>query len=148
MKRATRLSIQSTGAAMILLGSVGLVTSASAQDAKVEEKQRIVIMETKEGGAPEGLREFRILRDGKGELRLPGTCEHDKPAVNIDEKVGDQRTRVFICSKDGGTPAEQVARLEKARDRIVQQGDLSVEARERIRVKLDEAIARARAEQK
>lgn len=72
-------------------------------------------------------------------------CRGSGELVDIDEGEDNERVRMRLCTRgEGGSPAERVAALQRARDRLAEEDHLSAETRRRIIAQLDAAIARAR----
>jgi hypothetical protein len=128
----------------------GAATMASAEDSKagVKEQRRIVIMDHADGKAPAGAGEFRLKRGADGKLDLPGGCEQGSAAADLNQEDGNKRTRVLICTKAGGSAAEQLSSLEKAKERLARNEHLSAELRAKIGLQLDAEIARLRGSSK
>jgi beta-lactamase regulating signal transducer with metallopeptidase domain len=57
---------------------------------------------------------------------------------------GDEGTRVIVCSRGTATPAERIERMQRVRDRLAEDGELSAEQRSRVTAALDREIARLR----
>ncbi|HYI64698.1 MAG TPA: M56 family metallopeptidase [Allosphingosinicella sp.] len=57
---------------------------------------------------------------------------------------GDERTRVIVCSRGTATPAERIERMQRVRDRLAEDGELSAVQRSRVAAALDREIARLR----
>lgn len=74
-------------------------------------------------------------------------CQGATPEVDVSDesKQGDKvkRSRVIICNK-GGSGVDIVATLEKAREGIATQQELSAEARSKALAAIDAAIERHR----
>lgn len=86
----------------------------------------------------------KVLRFDRAELLAK--CEAGKTEIEGTMAEGDrQRTRIVLCSKGGGDPAERTAQLEKALERIAGNESLSAEHRERMTTALREAIEESRA---
>ena len=77
-----------------------------------------------------------------GEVVVPDCDPAGRTEVN--EGGDDQRTRVILCTRGNASPAERADRLQRARDRLAGDDDLSVEQRARITAALDREIARLR----
>jgi bla regulator protein blaR1 len=103
------------------------------------DNQRVIVMNRRGDGHP-GEHRVRVIGPD-GELSAPD-C-NDGQATNVDETAGGQRTRVVLCTR-GGTPAERAERLQRARDRLAQDSELSQEQRDRVTAALDREIARIR----
>jgi beta-lactamase regulating signal transducer with metallopeptidase domain len=135
----------------LMFGSAG-----HAQDkAEDKERQRVIIIENKEGAAPPTgeRREFRIRRGPDGRTTIDGLdpemsarlerCESEQGVLNFDSGEGKERTRIMVCAKDG-SPANRLEILENARERISGQNHLSAETKQRILAEIERAIAAAR----
>jgi len=95
-----------------------------------------------EEGGDRHMRVFR-MHHGGGEAMALGDCEGGDRA-EADEGEGDGRTHVIVCSRGGGTPAERTQRLERIRDRLAADTELSAEQRARVAAALAREIARVR----
>ncbi len=141
-------------AASMAFGAPGL-----AQDkGEAKQERRIIIMEHRDGApAAEGAerREFTLRRDGEGnvtrhvldpevEARIE-RCRQGGDSFNVDEGEGNRRTRILLCTQGEGSAANRAEALERARERIAGNDDLSAETKQRILAQIDQAIARARA---
>ena len=125
--------------ATLTLGSAGI----AHPHPDGEQKQRIVIMEHKSGEARDGaVREFRIQRGENGEIELPDGCRDGDQLADVDERTGNERTRIVLCSRNGGTTAERVEGLQRARERLAENSHMSAEQRARVTAALDREIAR------
>lgn len=111
-------------------------------DVQVRERRNVVVLMDREGsGAAErDIRRFRLEGPDGAELSLPADCEGDQ-ATTSEESDGNRRTRVVLCSRGGGTPAERAERLRSARDRLAANDDLGAESRDRVLAAIDRAIA-------
>jgi bla regulator protein BlaR1 len=65
-------------------------------------------------------------------------------ATEVNEGDANDRTRVVLCSRGNATPAERAERLQRARDRLAGDSELSAEAKARVTAALDREIARLR----
>ncbi|HET9428365.1 MAG TPA: M56 family metallopeptidase [Allosphingosinicella sp.] len=116
-----------------------------------ERRQRIVILETKGGdharAGEHAKHVLRIHRRGEnGEIVVPESCREDNELVNVDEGSADQRTRIMICGDGEGDSASRLEHLERARQRLAENDELSAEHRQRVLEAMDRAIARVRAQ--
>ena len=126
---------------------MSIATVGWAQDAEpaAKEERRVVIMEHMDHERAGGReRKFRLRHGPDGRLELPEGCEKGKAAADVDEKNGEKRTRILICTKDGAAPADSVAALEKAKARLASDEHLSAETRGKVIAQLDAQIARLR----
>lgn len=120
------------------------------------DRQRVIIMENKEGAAPAigERREIRVRRGPDGRTKVEGLdaelsarlerCEGEQGVLNVDEGDDKERTRILLCTKDGASPANRLQVLERVRERISGQADLSAETKQRLVAELERAIAAAR----
>jgi beta-lactamase regulating signal transducer with metallopeptidase domain len=146
-----------TGA--LILTSMAFGGAGQAQDkGNQKEERRVTIIERHDSThgthAPGERREFQMRRDEQGNVIYRGldaetqarieSCRNGNPLVNVDEGSGDRRTRVMLCDSGGGTAANRVEVLQRARSRIAEGNDLSGEAKQRVLAQIDAAIARAR----
>lgn len=112
----------------------------ASSDAPRTERRQTVIVTDRDGGETAEERQVRIHAD---RLELSGDCDN-RDAV---EAQGDrQQTRIVVCSRGESTPAERADRLQRARDRLAGESELSGEQRERMLAAIDREIARLRAE--
>jgi beta-lactamase regulating signal transducer with metallopeptidase domain len=143
--------------AALVATSLTFGTASHAQDkAGVKERQRVIILESKDGAAPPAgeRRQFRINRGADGKTRIEGLdaeistrlerCESEQGVLNIDTGEGKERSRILVCTKDGSNPANRAQVLQGVRERIANQSDLSAETKQRILAEIDRAIGSAR----
>jgi hypothetical protein len=135
-------------AASATLGSPGLAHPHPEGEAKNERTERVIIMDHRSDAAEhrsDGDRThvMRMRRGPNGEVVAPD-CEGGE-ATNVDEGSGNERTRIFLCNRgSGGNPAERAERLQRVRDRLAGDTELSAEARARVTAALDRQIAQLR----
>ena len=104
--------------------------------------QRVIVMTHRGDGHPgPGQHRVRVIGPD-GALSVP-EC-NDGQATNVDETEGGQRTRVVLCTRGNATPAERAERLQRARDRLAGDSELSQAQRDRVTAALDREIARLR----
>lgn len=161
MKTHRPSTLRSLGgaAALVVLAGAGLSLAAPGaahphpEGKDGQRQERIVIMEHKagEGGERAGRDRVMHLRRGpNGEPVLPENCRNEGGEVaNVDERTGDQRTRIIMCMHgegraDAGTRLE---RLQRARERVASNQELTGEHRDRVLAAIDRAIAQARTAQ-
>jgi bla regulator protein blaR1 len=124
------------------VGSPGIAHPHPEGDAQ-ERTERVIVMTHKgDAAAGDASHRVRIRRGEGGEVVLPDCSPSERTEVN--EGTDDQRTRVVLCSRGAGTPAERAERLQRARDRLAGDDDLSAEQRARVTAALDREIARLR----
>jgi beta-lactamase regulating signal transducer with metallopeptidase domain len=104
-------------------------------------REPVVVMTRREGEGPHGQHRVRVLGPN-GEMITP-EC-NDGQATDVDETNDGQRTRIVLCTRANGTPAERAERLQHARDRLAQDSELSQAQRDRVTAALDREIARLR----
>lgn len=134
-------------AASATLGSPGLAHPHPEGDAGNRRTERVIIMDHRADGAEhrDGDRThvMRMRRGADGDVSVPD-CEGGE-ATNVDEGSGNERTRIFLCNRGaGGNPAERAERLQRVRDRLANDTELSAEARARVTAALDRQIAQLR----
>lgn len=141
-------AVLTLAAASLTLGSAGVAHPHPEGDAERRE-HRIIILE--KGGDGEhaehregAVRQFTLRRGENGEIELPEGCGEGDPIADIDEATDNERSRILLCSRGDGTPAQRAERLQRARDRLAQSEQLSAEQRERVTAALDREIARLR----
>ncbi len=153
-----RLWAGSAITASLIATSLAFGSAGHAQDKATDpERHRVIILESKDGAAPPSgeRREFRIRRGENGRTTVEGLdaemsarlerCESEQGGVlNVDSGEGKERTRILVCAKDGQSPANRLEVLQKVRERISGQSDLSAETRQRMLGEIDRAIAAAR----
>jgi beta-lactamase regulating signal transducer with metallopeptidase domain len=106
------------------------------------ENQRVIVM-THHGDGHPGPGQHRVRVIGPdGEVSVP-ECDHGQ-ATNVDETSGGERTRIVLCSRGNATPAERAERLQRVRDRLASDSELTQAQRDRVTAALDREIARAR----
>lgn len=139
-------AVAALAAAGALLGSPG-IAHPHPEDGKQERRERIIIRTDQHGGdatAGHGEHRVEIRRGANGEIVEP-SCG-DGQRTNIDEGAGadGRRARIVLCSRGNATPAQRVEHLQRARDRLANDTDLSAEARQRVTAAIDREIARLR----
>ena len=124
------------------LGSPGLAHPHPEGEAK-DRTERVIIM-THKGDAQAGDagHRVRIRRGEGGEVVLPD-CEPSQ-RTEVNEGTDTERTRLVLCTRGSATPAQRADRLQRARDRIAQDSELSEAQRTRVTAALDREIARLR----
>jgi hypothetical protein len=103
------------------------------------EHQRVIVMN--HGDGHPGQHRVHVIGPD-GEVNVP-EC-NDGQATNVDETTGGQRTRVVLCTRGNATPAERAERLQRARDRLAGDSELTQAQRDRVTAALDREIARLR----
>jgi len=133
-------------AASATLGSPSLAHPHPDNESGERRTERVVIMEHKADGEHRAHGDrthmMRIRRGADGEVVIPD-CEGGQ-ATNVEEGSGNERTRIVLCSRGNANPAERAERLQRARDRLAGDTELSAETRTRITAQLDREIARLR----
>ena len=125
------------------LGSPGIAHPHPEGDEK-QRTERFIIM-THKGDAPEGeahRRSFELRRGEGGQIHMPD-CE-DGERTEVNEGEGNEHTRIVLCTGGNATPAERAERLQRARDRIAGNDELSEAQRARVTAAIDREIARLR----
>lgn len=93
------------------------------------------------------VRTFTLHRDGGPMMdghMVMADCGHGQRS-EVSEGEGNERTRVILCSSGAdGTPAQHAERLQRVRDRLAGDSDLSAEHKARVIAALDREIARLR----
>jgi hypothetical protein len=148
--RSSRLRMLGGAAAVTLLagvtvtlGSPGIAHPHPEGETK-DRTERVIIMTHKgDATASEAHRRSFELRHGEGgQIHLPD-CEPSQ-RTEVNEGEGDERTRVVLCTGGDATPAQRAERLQRARDRIAQNEELSEVQRARVTAAIDREIARLR----
>jgi beta-lactamase regulating signal transducer with metallopeptidase domain len=171
--RSSRLRLFGGAAALttfaaisLSFGSAGLAhphPDGEEGDGSERRRERVVILETRDGedargeharGGHRGPAEHFVIRrrGGPGEhARLgdvmgPHGCRDGRQEI-VDVNEGDERdrTRVIHCG-DGADGASQLQHLERARERMAQDEELSDAHKSRALEAIDRAIARLRAQ--
>lgn len=122
-------------------GGTRVHTSRTEHTGADAERQRVIVMTHRGGDGHHGGEALR-LHTPNGELVVPD-C-HDGQATNVDETTGGERTRVVLCERGNATPAQRAERLQRARDRLAGDSELSAEQKARVTAALDREIARLR----
>jgi hypothetical protein len=148
-------SLAGFAAVTALAGAGALLGSAGAahphpESGKQERSERIIIMDRHGDGAhgnAAGHAEHRehsmvIRRGPNGEVVEPDCGDGQR--TNLEDGADGRRTRIVLCSQGGTTPAQRLEHLQRARDRLAQNNELSTETRARITAQLDREIARLR----
>ena len=153
--RTSRLRSLGGAAALVTIAGAGLALAAPGAahphpEGAGKGEQRIMIMEMKDGapGAAHrgGSHSVQIRRGPNGEFITPEGCSGGTPLANVDERTGEQRTRVLLCGANGAAdPAARLQHLEQARERLAGNAQITGEHRDRVLAALDRAIAEARA---
>lgn len=153
---STRLRSLGGASALVLLAAAGLSVAAPGAahphpEGDGQSQERIVIMEHKagEGGEHAGRDHvMRIRRGPNGTTVLPDLCrDGDGEIANVDERTEGQRTRVIMCSHGQADAATRLERLQRARERIASNAELTGEHRDRVLEAIDRAIAYTRSAQ-
>ena len=97
-----------------------------------------------QGHGDHGVHVFNLQRGPGGHGGHGGHGAHIAMA-DCGEGEGSERTRVVLCTRgDNATPAQRAERLQRVRDRIAGDDELSAEHRARVGAALDREIARLR----
>lgn len=83
------------------------------------------------------------MRQGPGVHLAMAECDEDQ-RTEVSEGEGNERTRVILCSRGEADPAQRAERLQRVRDRLAEESELSAEQRARVSAALDREIARLR----
>ena len=115
-------------------------------DAKAGKAMRRFVVRDVDGKGPHGhAMAFAVARCEDGEAIADADASHesgDSSAKRIE------RTRIVMCSRPGNGPAEALAQVRSARDRIADNDKMSAEVRDDILRQLDETIAKLERESK
>ncbi len=152
--RSSRLRSLGGAAAMVVVASAGFAIGAPGiahphpEGGDTKQERRIVIMEHKAGEgdsarAGHGTHVMRVRRGPNGEVTVPEGCDSGQPAANVDERTGEQRTRILLCTRGEASAADRLQHLRQARERIAANTELSGEHRARVLAAIDRAIAAA-----
>lgn len=137
-------------AAIAMLAGVGLTAGApgfahphpEGKGDRVERTERVIIMNHKAGDGEHARHRVRVPHGANGEVVIPD-CEGGQ-RTDVDENEDGERVRVVLCSRGEATPAQRAERLQRARDRLAGDTDLSEAQRARITAALDRQIAQLR----
>lgn len=162
-RRAPRRLLAGSALAISLAATsliIGAPVHAQDRAEQEQEQTRVIIMDHRDGAAPSASergerREIRIRRNGDGTVttegldpelqrRIDGCRDGNNELANINEGNDSQRTRVVVCTRGGSGATSNVEALQRARERLANNSDLSAEAKQRVLAELDRAIARAR----
>lgn len=162
-RRAPRRLLAGSALAITLAATslmVGAPVHAQDKAEPKQERTRVIIMDRHDGATPSTTerterREFRIRRDRDGTVtsegldpelqrRIDGCRDGNNQLANIDEGNDSQRTRVVVCTEGGSSGTTNVEALQRARERMANNDELSAETKQRVLAELDRAIARAR----
>jgi hypothetical protein len=105
------------------------------------DHQRVIVMNHRGGAGQHDGHTVRV-HGPNGEVVIPD-CDGGQ-ATNVDETTGGERTRVILCTRGEATPAQRAERLQRARDRLANDSELSAEQRTRVTAALDRQIAQLR----
>lgn len=113
------------------------------------DNPRVIVMTHRGGGHGDhpghgdAARHVRVIGPD-GEISVPD-CQGGDRFDNEDNRDG-QHTRVVLCSRGDGNaaPAQRAERLQRARDRLAGDSELSAEQKAHITAALDREIARLR----
>ena len=155
---ASRLGSFGGAVALAVVAGAGLSLAAPGAahphpEGEGPRQERIVIMEPKggEGAGHAGRDRVMHLRRGPdGEPVLPENCRTGGGEIaNVDERTGDDRTRIIMCVHGEGTAdaATRLERLQRARERVASNRELTGAHRDRVLAAIDRAIAQARSAQ-
>ena len=119
-------------------------SSGHAEHAEHGDRDRhVVVMTHRRGEGEQGDHAAHAEHMGHRIHMAMADCEGGEGA-EVNEDSGNERTRVIVCARGGGAPAERAARLQQIRDRMAQHDELSAEQRARVTAALDREIARLR----
>lgn len=141
--------VATLGAAILATAGFGTAAAQERREADGKQREHIVIMDRHGQGAQGGQgqlgsRDIVIRRGPNGELQVPENCGGSVALSNVDERTGEQRTRILLCSRDEQTGEQRLQGLQRARDRLAQNGEMRPEHRERVLQALDRELARLR----
>lgn len=117
-----------------------------------DRDRHVHVIRTRRHGEGEGagghgdhrVRAFHLDRAHGEHLAMAECGEGDRTEVN--EGDGNARTRIVLCTRGGDSaPAERAERLQRVRDQLAQDEELSAEQRARVGAAIDREIARLRA---
>lgn len=161
-RRAPRRLLAGSAIAVSLAAAsllAGAPVHAQEKAQPKQERHSIIIMERGEGEPPAAgateRRELRIRRNSDGTTTTEGLdpetasritgCLDGNQALNVNEEASGQRTRVVVCTRGEGGGANAVEALQRTRERIAADSEMSAESKQRVLAEIDRAIARARA---
>lgn len=118
-----------------------------------ERHESVIIMTHRGDGHGEGHGEahgdagdhhMMMMMHGDGATIVMPDCGHGPNDFNAEEGDANNRTRIVLCGNGGATPAQRAEHLQRARDRLARNSELSAEQKARITATLDREIARLR----
>lgn len=110
-----------------------------------EHGERVIIMSRRvdgHGALDAAEHHMRMLHGEGAQMAIPD-CG-GAGAFNVEGGDANHRTRIVLCSRANATPAERAERLQRARDRLAGDSELSAEQKAHITAMLDQEIARLR----
>jgi beta-lactamase regulating signal transducer with metallopeptidase domain len=124
---------RSAAVLLVAAASLGALALAPARAAEPETKveKRVIILHGAKGDA----KNIVLMHD----------CPDGGNKIDADSTSDGKRERVVICSTPSASPEQRLAMLQKARTRIAEVSELSIEAKATALGQIDEAIARAKA---
>jgi beta-lactamase regulating signal transducer with metallopeptidase domain len=120
----------------------------AAGDGRHEERRVIVRTHDGHGGHAEGNADrhrMMMMHLGDRDHMAAAHCG-DGQRTEVNEGGDNQRTRVILCNRGDGTPAQRAEHLQRVRERLAGEDDLSAEQRQRVLAAIDREIARLRAQ--
>lgn len=120
--------------------------SSGDGERRVERNVRVITMD---GHGGDG-QHVRVMEDhGPGEHMMV-MSDHDCQGANrseVNEGNDNNRTRVIVCTRTrngDANPGQQAEALQRARDRLANNGEIPSEQRQRVLAAIDREIARLR----
>ncbi|HST36027.1 MAG TPA: M56 family metallopeptidase [Allosphingosinicella sp.] len=113
-----------------------------------DREVRRVIVHTPDGhgGHAEGdadRHRMMMMHLGDGDHEIDANCGGARRS-EVNEGDGNQRTRIVVCNRGEATPAQQAEHLQRARERLANDSELSAEHRQRVLAAIDRELARLR----
>ncbi len=151
--KVSRVRMLGGAAAVALLAGVSMTFGApglahphpegdSKSGDRVERTERVIIMNHKAGDGEHARHRVRVPHGANGEVVIPD-CEGGQ-RTDVDENEDGERVRVVLCSRGEANPAQRAERLQRARDRLAADTELSEAQRARVTAALDRQIAQLR----
>jgi bla regulator protein blaR1 len=150
-RKSPRRALAGAGVTAILVAtSLAFGAPVQAQETSDPKQERTIIIRehrnpARSGGQTSTEHRDVIRRNLSPEMaERVQNCRDGNSLVNVDEGEGNQRTRFMLCTRGEGGAQNSVQALQRARERIAGEDNLSAEAKQRILTQIDQAIARAR----
>jgi len=108
-------------------------------------RERVIIREHHRGEAGDHAARSDHTRHREYAARIEGCRQGNREMARAEDSQGNRRMRFVLCGPGNMDPARQLTALERAREAIAGEDDLSAEGRQRALTSIDAEIARLRA---